>query len=119
MKWTKAFRKARGKEMTVDSTLDFEKRRNRPVKYDRGLVGTTVRAMKRVEEVKQKRAKKFYENRMKAGKAMEKIRSRKEIVESINLIAPAASKERESLNKNVLEKSRAKLERAQKEKMER
>lgn len=31
--WTKAYRKARGKEMTVDTTFDFEKRRNRPVKY--------------------------------------------------------------------------------------
>jgi len=30
--WTKAFRKARGKEMAVDTTFDFEKRRNRPVK---------------------------------------------------------------------------------------
>jgi len=31
--WTKSFRKARGKEMVVDATFEFEKRRNRPVKY--------------------------------------------------------------------------------------
>ena len=118
MKWTKAFRKARGKEMTVDSTLDFEKRRNRPVRYDRGLVSSTLRAMKRVEEIKSKREQKFYENRMKPAKAAEKVRARKEIVQGINLIAPAASKERVKINKNVLEATKAKLKRDQKEKME-
>merc|ERR1712100_951432 len=34
-KWTKAFRRAHGKDMTVDTTLEFEKKRNRPLKYDR------------------------------------------------------------------------------------
>jgi large subunit ribosomal protein L24e len=37
VKWTKAFRKAAGKEMTVDPVYDFEKRRHVPVKYDREL----------------------------------------------------------------------------------
>lgn len=36
--WTKAFRKAAGKEMTVDSTLQFAQRRNVPVRYNRDLV---------------------------------------------------------------------------------
>ena len=47
MKWTKAFRKSAGKEMTVDSTFDFEKRRNRVEKYDRQVMATTIRVMKR------------------------------------------------------------------------
>ena len=62
-KWTKAFRKSRGKEMTVDSTLDFEKRRNVPVKYDRNLMGATIRAMKRVQEIKSKREQRFFDKR--------------------------------------------------------
>eukprot|EP01051_Picozoa_sp_SAG22_P024229 SAG22_NODE_6623_length_830_cov_1.339261_1_plen_81_part_01 len=33
VRWTKAFRKAAGKEMAVDPVFDFEKKRNRPVKY--------------------------------------------------------------------------------------
>lgn len=37
VRWTKAFRKAAGKEMTVDSVFDFEKKRNIPIKYDRTL----------------------------------------------------------------------------------
>ncbi|CAN0490344.1 unnamed protein product, partial [Ectocarpus sp. 8 AP-2014] len=47
-KWTKAFRRAAGKEMSVDTTFDFEKRRNRPVKYDREAMGKTLLAMKKV-----------------------------------------------------------------------
>lgn len=45
VRWTKAFRKAAGKEMTVDATLEFEKRRNVPVRYDRDLVTATLSAM--------------------------------------------------------------------------
>jgi hypothetical protein len=40
-KWTKAFRKAAGKELTVDPSFEFEKRRNVPVKYDRQLWQTS------------------------------------------------------------------------------
>merc|ERR1712164_55403 len=56
VRWTKAFRKVRGKEMAVDPTFELEKRRNRPVKYDRDLVGATLRAMARAQEVQAKRA---------------------------------------------------------------
>jgi len=64
VRWTKAFRKAAGKEMTIDSTIDFEKRRNVPVRYDRELVKTTIQAMKRVGEIKARRERAFFKNRM-------------------------------------------------------
>ncbi|KFV13178.1 putative ribosome biogenesis protein RLP24 [Tauraco erythrolophus] len=41
MRWTKAFWKAAGKELTVDNSLEFEKRRNEPVKYQRELWNKT------------------------------------------------------------------------------
>ncbi|CEQ40439.1 SPOSA6832_02074, partial [Sporobolomyces salmonicolor] len=63
LKWTKAFRKAAGKEMTVDSTLAFEKRRHVPVRYDRDLVQATVAGMKRIAEVKARREKAFFKAR--------------------------------------------------------
>lgn len=63
LKWTKAFRKAAGKEMTVDSTLQFEKRRHVPVTYDRDLVNATVAGMKRIAEVKARREKAFHKAR--------------------------------------------------------
>ncbi|XP_023993705.1 probable ribosome biogenesis protein RLP24 [Salvelinus sp. IW2-2015] len=40
-RWTKAFRKAAGKELTVDNSLEFEKRRNVAVKYQRELWSKT------------------------------------------------------------------------------
>lgn len=66
VRWTKAFRKAAGKEMTMDSTLEFEKRRNIPVKYDRDLVATTVTAVSRIQEIKAKRERAFFKARMLA-----------------------------------------------------
>nr|GAT53225.1 ribosome biogenesis protein rlp24 [Mycena chlorophos] len=68
VRWTKAFRKAAGKEMTIDSTLDFEKRRNIPVRYDRELVQTTIKAMKRVGEIKKRRELAFWKTRMAASR---------------------------------------------------
>ncbi|ONH65112.1 Ribosome biogenesis protein RLP24 [Cyberlindnera fabianii] len=68
LRWTKAFRKAAGKELAVDSTLTFAARRNVPVRYNRDLVATTLKAMARVEEIRQKRERAFYKNRMKGNK---------------------------------------------------
>lgn len=108
LKWTKASRAARGKEMVVDSTLDFEKRRNRPLKYDRQVVQSTIRAMKRVDEIKRLREQRFMEKRREGVKEMEKVKAREEIVKSIDLVAPAASKIREQADA-VVERSKAKL----------
>merc|ERR1711974_305009 len=36
-KWTKAFRKSAGKELAVDPSFEFEKKRNIPTKYSREL----------------------------------------------------------------------------------
>jgi hypothetical protein len=59
-----------------DSTFEFEKRRNKPVRYDRDLMGTTIRAIKRVGEIQAARQERFYKNRMVARKAMEKAQHR-------------------------------------------
>lgn len=100
--------------MVVDSTLDFEKQRNRPVKYDRELMMKTVRTMKRIEAIKQVRQQRFMDKRREAHKELDRVQAREEIVKSINLIAPAASKIRENADK-VVAKSKAKLQQ-QKEK---
>lgn len=77
LKWTKAFRKAAGKELAVDSTLTFAQRRNVPVRYNRELVATTLKAMARIEEIRQKRERAFYKNRMKGNKEREFLRDKK------------------------------------------
>lgn len=94
--------------MAVDSTFDFEKRRNRPVKYDRDLMGKTILAMKRVDQVRQSREKRFHENRMQDAKAEKKAQARVEIEKSIELLAPAVAK-RDEVMRNVVDSARARI----------
>ncbi|CAI9584426.1 unnamed protein product [Staurois parvus] len=102
IRWTKAFRKAAGKELTVDNSFEFEKRRNEPVKYQRELWSKTVDAMKRVEEIKQKRQARFIINRLQKGKELQKAQDIKEVKQNIHLIrAPHAGKAKKLEDKMV------------------
>merc|ERR1712098_704256 len=90
-KWTKAFRKSAGKELAVDPSFEFEKRRNVPVKYDRELWANTVTAMQRVEEIKNKRQAHRIFQRMKLAKKIQKAKDIKEVERDLALIkSPAA-----------------------------
>ncbi|KAJ7109448.1 ribosomal protein L24e-domain-containing protein [Mycena epipterygia] len=117
VRWTKAFRKAAGKEMTIDSTIDFEKRRNIPVRYDRELVQTTLKVMKRVGEIKKRRELAFWKNRMALSRDKHRAH-RKKVLEAakssavVKLLKPMAdspesSKTREKVK--VSSKSRSAL----------
>ncbi|KAI1500692.1 ribosomal protein L24e-domain-containing protein [Biscogniauxia marginata] len=77
LKWTKAFRKASGKEMVVDSTLQFAARRNVPVRYNRDLVQKTLKAMERISEIRTRRERVFYKKRMAGKRARELAIDRK------------------------------------------
>jgi len=102
LKWTKAGRKAAGKEMSVDSTFDFERLRHRPIKYDRDLVKKTVRTMERVQQIKEAREKRFWEKRMAPNKAKEKERDLAEVTQGLDLIqAPMAQKEAQKIVKKA------------------
>jgi len=93
VRWTKAFRKAAGKEMTIDSTIDFEKRRNVPVRYDRELVQTTIKAMKRVGEIKQRREHAFWKQRMAVAREKQRAYRAKKLaakLASVRLVEPMA-----------------------------
>ena len=87
VRWTKAFRRATGRELTMDRTLEFEKRRNRPQRYNRELWEKTVKAIKKVEEVKTAREKRMYQRRMmgarkqQAMEALETIKKHNTVVE--------------------------------------
>ncbi|KAJ9091993.1 hypothetical protein QFC19_008861 [Naganishia cerealis] len=92
VRWTKAFRKAAGKEMTIDKTFEFEKRRNVPIKYSRDLVQTTLQAMKRIAEIKARRERAFWKNRMSGNKTRKLTHQTSEISRHINLVQPRAAK---------------------------
>ncbi|CDO68277.1 hypothetical protein BN946_scf184799.g4 [Trametes cinnabarina] len=111
VRWTKAFRKAAGKEMTIDSTIEFEKRRNVPVRYDRELIQTTVKAMKRIAEIKQRREHAFWKNRMAVAreklKAHRKRKLEKTSVKLVQPFTPESEKVKEKIK--VSAKSRSAL----------
>ncbi|KAI2630802.1 ribosome biogenesis protein RLP24 [Hypoxylon sp. NC1633] len=87
LKWTKAFRKAAGKEMTVDSTLQFAARRNVPVRYNRDLVAKTLKAMERVTEIRAKRERVFYKRRL-AGRRARDLATDRRLVETHGHLLP-------------------------------
>ncbi|CAK7263868.1 ATPase-activating ribosome biosynthesis protein [Sporothrix epigloea] len=88
LKWTKAFRKASGKEMVVDSTLLFAARRNVPVRYNRELAKKTLEAMDQVAEIRARRERMFYKRRMAGNRKRETLAARKLIAEHSHLLLP-------------------------------
>jgi len=108
VRWTKAFRKAHGKEMTIDSTFEFEKRRNVPVRYDRELIQTTIKAMKRVGEIRQRREHAFWKNRMAASRAKLLSHRKKKLAapSTIKLVQPMSALSVEATPEKVREKVR-------------
>lgn len=51
--------------MLKDSVFDFEKKRNEPVKYNRELYVNTIKAMHRIEKIKEGREVAFKSTRLK------------------------------------------------------
>ena len=86
IKWTKAYRAAHGKEMTCDSVLDFEKRRNIPTRYNRDLMVKTIQAMKRVDEIKTARQQRLFDKRMEDHKQKKRQDIINELSKHLNLI---------------------------------
>mmetsp|Transcript_33924 Transcript_33924/g.133115 ORF Transcript_33924/g.133115 Transcript_33924/m.133115 type:complete len:123 (+) Transcript_33924:561-929(+) len=113
LKWTKAFRKARGKEMVVDSTFDFERQRNAATKYDRELMSKTLKIMNRVQEIRTKREKQFFKNRMRIKVALEKKDAIRELEQNIDLIEPAVVRQKRLVKAKTAEKAKAKETRMQ------
>ena len=72
--------------MVVDQTLQFAARRNVPVRYNRDHVAATLKAMQRVAEVRAKREKVFYKNRMAQNKEKQKLADKKLVDENKHLL---------------------------------
>ena len=74
--------------MVIDSTLKFATRRNVPVRYNRDLVAKTLQAMDKVAEIRKKRERVFYMNRMKGNKERQRVEDRKLVEENQHLLPP-------------------------------
>ena len=80
--------------MTVDTTLQFAARRNVPVRYDRNLVSTTLKAMQRVSEIRAKREAVFFKKRMAGNKERARAANRKLVAENEHLLPRQRASER-------------------------
>ncbi|KAK0714786.1 ribosomal protein L24e-domain-containing protein [Lasiosphaeris hirsuta] len=97
LKWTKAYRKNAGKEMVVDSTLQFAARRNVPVRYNRELVAKTLKAMERIGEIRSRRERVFYKKRIAGKRAREIIAARKLVADNEHLLPRLRGSEKRRL----------------------
>ena len=97
LKWTKAYRKNAGKEMVVDSTLQFAARRNVPVRYDRELVAKTLKAMERITDIRTRRERVFYKKRMAGKRAREVTAARKLVANNEHLLPRLRGSEKRRL----------------------
>lgn len=68
--------------------MEFEKKRNRPLKYDRELMGTTIKAMKRIAEIKANREARHIEQRFRGKKKLETLQAIKELRQFKDIIKP-------------------------------
>lgn len=88
IRWTKAFRRTHGKEMAMDSTFEFEKRRNRPERYNRDVLARTLSIMRRVEEIREARAQRFWQQRRLASRQARHRQAALEVERSADFIKP-------------------------------
>lgn len=102
--------------MVVDTTLTFAARRHVPTRYSRDLVAKTLNAMQRVEEIKARRERVFYKNRMAGNKQREREANKKLVEENQHLLpkgmrtATEATAEAEAEESMALDSSEAESE---------
>ncbi|RWS29541.1 putative ribosome biogenesis protein RLP24-like protein [Leptotrombidium deliense] len=102
-RWTKSFRKAANKELTADPAFELEKRRNVPVKYSRELWSETMKAMKKIDEIKRKRSDHYVMQRLRKARGIEKERDIKEVKTHLPMIkSPAAGMTKKERGKVVV-----------------
>ncbi|KAJ8534289.1 hypothetical protein K7X08_007613 [Anisodus acutangulus] len=98
VKWTKAYRRLHGKDMTQDTTFEFERKRNRPERYDRNVTENTLKAIKKIDKIRVDREERHIAKRMKGKKSQEQREAQKELEQSIHMVkAPAALDKEPSL----------------------
>lgn len=91
VKWTKAYRRVHGKDMTQDSTFEFERKRNRPERYDRNLAEEVLKAIPKISKIQARRDESHHANRMRGKKQKVQKEAAKEYEQSIHLLkAPSA-----------------------------
>merc|ERR1712151_1032097 len=80
---------AHGKEMTLDSVFNFEKKRLTPTRYNRDLMVKTVQAMQVVDRIKQVRKERFTKKRLAEQIRKRQTSAEKEVARGAHLLEGA------------------------------
>lgn len=86
MKWTKAYRKLTGREMVLDTTFEFEKRRNTPIRYDRELYVKTIRAMDKLDKIRTARKERYFLKRREQQRIRLQALAEKQLQKNIDFL---------------------------------
>ncbi len=86
VRWTKAYRKTHGKELVTDPVFEFEKQRDTAVRYNRDVWVNTVQAMEKIDQIKQDREGRFWEERMKNSEHHKKEMIKADLIKNQTLI---------------------------------
>ncbi|KAG2371487.1 ribosome biogenesis protein [Vigna angularis] len=98
VKWTKAYRRVHGKDMTQDSTFEFERKRNRPERYDRNVAENVLKAIPKIDKIRVTREERHHKNRMKGKKEKLLKEAVRELEQGISLVkAPSVLQQDPSL----------------------
>ena len=106
LRWTKAYRKTHGKELTVDPVYDFEKVKDSTIKYNRDVWTDTVQAMDKLAVIRKKREDKFFEKRMKRAEHDKKEMIKANLMKHEVLISEPKIRERVQKMKEEKEEER-------------
>ncbi|KAL2484585.1 putative ribosome biogenesis protein RLP24 [Abeliophyllum distichum] len=98
VKWTRAYRRVHGKDMTQDATFEFERKRNRLKRYGRHVAEETLKAIKKIDKVRVEREARYHAKRMKRKNAQVQKEATKELEQSIHMVkAPVVLQKEPSL----------------------
>jgi len=95
-----------------DKTLEFENRKEEPVRYNRDLMVKTIQAMKRIEEIKMRRQKDHWRERMRIARLKNPNELSNVLEKHVNLIRD--DKIREKVRKRITKKRKQKIKKQDK-----
>ena len=98
VKWTRAYRVLHGKDACSDSVFQFERKRNRPDRYNRHITQSTLRAMRKVEDVRVRRAERFQLNRSSSKEDGRRHADKRELEQQVHLVRAAIPASGENLD---------------------
>jgi large subunit ribosomal protein L24e len=95
-----------------DKTLEFENRKEEPVRYNRDLMVKTIQAMKRIEEIKIRRQKDHWRERMRIARLKNPNELSNVLEKHVTLIKD--EKMREKVRKRISKKRNKKIKKQDK-----